>query len=367
MKILYDGEIFIRQRIGGINRYFINLINRLPSNYQPVLTTLNSRESSLPEHSNLKLHSYNRFGIKPGRLSYAIEPYYFQMIESSLSYDIFHPTYHYLLTRKRLKRRNRPIVLTVYDLLQELFPNLIDPDGREASFKKSAILAADVIICISENTKKDLINYYAIPEEKVFVTYLATDLDTSLANSLAPETQIPESPYILYVGSRHKHKNFNTLLESFACVVKCFNSVKLCVVSHPFQEQELQMIAEKGLQNHIQIISYINDDYLIKLYQNCLCFVYPSIYEGFGIPLLEAMLCKAPVIASCTSSIPEVVGEAGLLFNPMDTDELTDRLLYLLNNPSAREDLITKGIHQVSKFSWNNTVKQTLDIYSNLS
>jgi len=364
MKILYDGEIFIRQKVGGINRYFSNLISWLPHNYEPIITTLNTCESSLPDHANLKLLSYNRFGIKPGRLSYAVEPYYFEMIEKFSSYQIFHPTYHYLLTRKKLTKRNKPIVITVYDLLQELFPSFFD--SEEVHFKKAAILAADVIICISENTKKDLIDYYKISEEKIFVTYLAANLNASLTSCMASQISIPKSPYILYVGSRHKHKNFNVLLDSFGVLVKCIDDIKLCVVSHPFQEQELKIIADKGLQSHIKNISYVNDSDLVKLYQNCLCFVYPSIYEGFGIPLLEAMLCKAPVIASCTSSIPEIVGEAGLLFDPMATNELTDRLLFLFNNPAARQSLIAKGIHQASKFSWNKTVNQTLKIYRSL-
>ncbi|HYW21519.1 MAG TPA: glycosyltransferase family 1 protein [Nodularia sp. (in: cyanobacteria)] len=362
MQIFYDGEIYIRQSLGGINRYFYNLISRLPSEYEPIITSLKSYENNLPSHPNLTLHSYNRFGIKPGRLSFALEPYYFGLLEKVSNYQIFHPTYHYLLTREKLRKRKKPIVLTVYDLLQEVLPELIDPTGKETDFKKSAILAADVIICISESTKRDLLHYYPVSEEKVFVTHLATELNISL-NSESP---LPPSPYILYVGSRHGHKNFDRLLLAFSNLIKKDTNIKLCVVSHPFSDEENKRIFSLHLNEHIHLISWVDDSYLVKLYKNCLCFVYPSLYEGFGIPPLEAMICQAPVIASNTSSIPEVVGDAGLLFNPLSTDELTDRLLFLLDNSIVRQNLITRGLQQVKKFSWDKTVQQTVSIYNSL-
>lgn len=364
IKIFYDGEIYVRQRFGGINRYFDNIISRLPLDYEPILTTLKGYENSLPQHTNLTLHSYNRFGIKPGRLSFAIEPYYFRLLEKSSSFQIFHPTYHYLLTREKLRKKNVPVVLTVYDLLQEVVPELIDPKGEEVKFKKAAIMAADAIICISESTKKNLLKYYSVPEEKIFVTHLAADLNVKLAS----DRPILLKPYVLYVGSRLGHKNFSRLLDAFAHIAKLNKDLDLCVVSNcPLSNEELQKTKDKGIHDRLQIIVDADDSYLVKLYQNCLCFVYPSIHEGFGIPPLEAMLCEAPIIASDTSSIPEVVGEAGLLFNPFSTDDLVEKLVFLMDSPLTRQELITRGLSQVKKFSWDKTVQQTVSIYSSLS
>ncbi len=346
-KIFYDGEIYIRQRVGGINRYFDNIISKLPIDYEPILTTIKGYEETLPRHPNLTLHSYNRFGIKPGRLSFAIEPYYFRLLEKNSDFQIFHPTYHYLLTREKLQKKNVPFVLTIYDLLQEAVPELIDPMGKEVQFKKAAILAADVIICISESTKRNLLKYYPVSEAKIFVTHLATDLNVKLVSNRPTSP----NPYILYV----------------AIVAQLNKDVELCVVSNcPLSNEELQNAKDKGIQDRLHIIFDADDSYLVKLYQNCLCFVYPSIHEGFGIPPLEAMLCEAPIIASNTSSIPEVVGEAGLLFNPFSTDELADKLMFLIDNPIARQNFVLKGLNQVKKFSWDKTVQQTVSIYNSL-
>jgi glycosyltransferase involved in cell wall biosynthesis len=138
----------------------------------------------------------------------------------------------------------------------------------------------------------------------------------------------------------------------------------LCVVGSPFDLLEQRKIAEMNLDNHIQNFGYANDSHLAKLYRNCIAFVYPSLYEGFGIPPLEAMICQAPVIASNTSSIPEVVGDAGLLFDPSSITDLADRLLFILDNPTKRDHLISKGLEQAKKFSWDKTVKQTIKAYN---
>ena len=363
MRILYDGEIFSRQRVGGINRYFIELISRLPKEYNSCLTIVSSSHSTLPQNPGLKIYPYKRFGIKPGRLSFAIEPYYFRLLENLVSPDIFHPTYHYLLTRKKLAKRKIPTVLTVYDLLQERFPELIDPQRIEIQFKQAAILAADAIICISENTKKDLLNYYDVSQDKVFVTHLASDLKCT-EDIQNIDRRLSQKPYLLYVGSRLKHKNFLALLYAFHNVSQSIQDLDLFVVSSPFSQQEQKTIEEKKLTDKIHLISYINDNYLSQLYRNCLGFIYPSVYEGFGIPLLEAMQCHAPIIASNTSSIPEVVDDAALLFDPYSIDDLTDKIRYLVNDIDMREKLITKGIERVKSFSWDNTVNKTLEVYN---
>ena len=360
MKIFYDGEIFNRQKVGGINRYFFELISRLPQGYKPVLTTVSPCYSALPQNTTLRNYSYKRFSFKPGRLSFALEPYYFELIENLVNPDIFHPTYHYLLTRRKLiSKKRHATVLTVYDLLQEIVPDLIDPERVEIEFKKAAILAADVIICISENTKKDLIDHYNISSEKIYVTHLASNLRYHpSANTLTCE-----KPYLLYVGSRLKHKNFKVLLEAFNNISRSIKDIDLYVVSSPWSKIEAQEIEEKKLTDRIHLVSYVDDNYLANLYGNCLCFIYPSIYEGFGIPLLEAMQCQAPVIASGTSSIPEVVGDAALLFNPYSVDELTDMLKFIINHSDVRNSLALKGVEQAKKFSWDTTVNETLKVY----
>jgi glycosyltransferase involved in cell wall biosynthesis len=141
----------------------------------------------------------------------------------------------------------------------------------------------------------------------------------------------------------------------------------LCVVGTPFSNTERKLIAELGLVQAIEHYEQVSDAHLAKLYHHSVAFIYPSLYEGFGIPPLEAMACGTPVVASNRSSIPEVVGDAGLLFDPENMDELTDILITLTDDPSQRERLIARGQERAKAFSWDKTVSQTLEIYREVS
>jgi glycosyltransferase involved in cell wall biosynthesis len=360
MHILYDGEIYGAQKVGGISRYFDNIISRLPENYQPILTSPRSRNEPHPHHPNLKIFNYKRFGFKPGRVSYWLEKYYFRAVEATNNPQIFHPTYYSLLTHQEFQERRCPIILTVYDMIHEIFPHLIDKQGQFAEIKRRAILASDIILCISKSTKNDLLERNPLPENRVLITHLATEFNPSLEEN---NDFIPSRPFFLYVGSRGTYKNFNNLLIALAKIGSKIPDVLLCVVGSPFDSTEKEQISKLNLDNHIENFSYASDAHLAKLYRNCVAFVYPSLYEGFGIPLLEAMICQAPIIASNTSSFPEVVGDAGLLFDPTSVADLADRLLFMLDNPAERDILITKGLERVKHFSWDKTAAQTVEAY----
>jgi glycosyltransferase involved in cell wall biosynthesis len=360
MNILYDGKIYLMQTAGGINRYFANLINRLPAYYSPAITTCQPRNINFPHHPNLKNYFFQRCGFRPRRISYWLEKIYFQAIVKYQKFDLIHPTYYSALTRENIGKYQTPIVLTVHDMIHEMFY----PDSIDVEEKRTAINSATAIICISQNTKKDLLERYAIPEEKISVIYLASEIDASLAYG---SEVVPTSPYFLYVGNRLSYKNFDGLLLAFAKAASSNPEVKLCVIGSPFNPYEQELIANLGLTSRIEFYGYVNDSHLAKLYRCSVAFVYPSLYEGFGIPPLEAMGCGTAVVAANTSSIPEVVGDGGLLFNPNATHELADILLFLLDNPIERERIIAKGYQQNQKFSWDKTVAQTLDVYRSIT
>lgn len=360
MQILYDGYIYEQQTAGGINRYFANLISRLPETALPTISTCQPRNLNYPNHPNLKTFFYQRFGFKPGRFCYWLEKYYFQAVAHCNRFNIVHPTYYSLLSRQELNQSKYPVVLTVHDMIHELFASQIDPDGKQAEIKKKAILSAQAIICVSENTKRDLLARYSLPEEIVTVTHLASEIDASM--SYGTET-VPSQPYYLYVGGRGTYKNFDRLLSAFSQTISKHPEIKLCVVSSAFDSKEQQRISELQLEQSIEHYGYVSDRHLAKLYRCSIAFVYPSLYEGFGIPPLEAMSCGTPVIASNTSSIPEVVGNAGILFNPESSDDLADILLSVLDNPLERDRLIDKGYNKSKLFCWNQTVAQTMGVY----
>jgi glycosyltransferase involved in cell wall biosynthesis len=248
-------------------------------------------------------------------------------------------------------------------MIHDLFPNYTMNAAAEIEMKRRAVLNAQAVICISENTKQDLLNLYSIPERKVSVIHLASGIDATLSHGHDP---VPTNPYFLYVGMRAGYKNFDRLLRAFANAFGSSTEITLCVVGSQFSPNEQELIAQLNLRNRIEFYGEVSDTQLAKLYRCSVGFVYPSLYEGFGIPLLEAMSCGTAVIASNCSSIPEVVGDAGVCFDPTSVDEMSAALLLLANNPTYRERLVEKGQNRARMFSWEKTVEQTLNVYQSV-
>jgi len=360
MRILYDGSIYSSQVAGGINRYFANLISRLPQDYVPTLATSVLRDINFPSHPNLHTLYHKRFSFRPGRLAYWVEGHFFSLAYRFQHFDIIHPTYYSLLTQQDASHCRFPMVLTVYDMIHEIFY----PDDPTVEMKRRSVQSAQAIICISENTKQDLLERFSIPEEKITVTYLASEVDVSLSYG---SESVPDHPYYLYVGSRSSYKNFDSLVAAFAKVASVNAEVRLCVVGSTFNEVESKLIAEMGLSDRIEYYGQVSNNHLAKLYRCSVALIYPSLYEGFGIPPLEAMSCGTVAIVANSSSLPEVVGDAGLLFDPKSILDLADLMLFLLDQPVERDSLIAKGFERAKSFSWDKTVAQTLDVYRSLT
>ncbi len=364
MRILYDGQIYLYQTAGGINRYFANIISRLPEDFVPTLTTYKAPSVNYPTHPNLESFIYKINSFRPMRVSYSLEKCYFRAVTAFNSFDLVHPTYYSLLTGQEFNKCKYPIVLTVHDTIHEIFGEWLDRSGQEVENKRKAISAAQAIICVSENTKKDLLERYPLAEEKVTVIYQASEINASLAHGSEP---VPERPYYLYVGGRNEYKNFDGLLLGFAKAVSVRPDIALCVVGAPFNQTEEKLIADLKLTEYVENYRYVSDRHLAKLYRCSVAFVYPSLYEGFGIPPLEAMSCETVVVASNCSSIPEVVDDAGILFDPKSIGDLADILLSLLDNPTERDRLIARGHQRAQAFSWDKTAAQTLDVYKTVA
>jgi glycosyltransferase involved in cell wall biosynthesis len=363
MQILYDGQIYAAQTAGGINRYFGNIIDRLPPDAYPTLTTTHrTNKLHYPTHPNLRLQEFRNF--RPARISNRLRTRYFRWLGDRTAYDIQHPTYYDLLTNEPCSNRNGALVITVHDMIHELFADRLDPEGHTIRAKRDAIQAAQKLICVSENTKRDLLEIYPEVAEKVVVIYEASELILQQSYGNEP---VPSSSYFLYVGGRTKeYKNFDTLLFAFSKAISIHPGIQLCVVGSAFNESEQQQITALNLTDRIQHYQYATDTHLAKLYRCAQAFIYPSLYEGFGIPPLEAMACGTVVIAADSSSIPEVVGDAGILFPPKAAGDLADIMLDLLDSPSERDRLITKGFDQCRQFSWDETAEQTVAVYRSL-
>ena len=366
MRILYDGIIYSYQTAGGISRYFANLISRLPASVTPMMTATRGKGISFPTHPNFELHLRDhRLAPHIGRwAAKAWNQHCFRKLSQTANVSIYHPTYYTSVMGKRIVAPAVPTVLTVHDLIHERFREMLDPDGEHAELKRRAIERADAVICVSENTKADLLEYYRVDEAKISVIYHGSELANSLADDIAFDA---EQPYFFYVGSRDRYKNFGLLLDAYRRVVVRRPELGLRVAGPQFTQDELRAIGERGLERKVIHCGQVSDAELAKMYRQSLALVYPSLYEGFGIPPLEAMCCGTAVIASNCSSLPEVVGDAGMLFDPESVEQLTDCLAQIADDRELRAALIQRGHQQAAKFSWERMATETWSVYQQLT
>ncbi len=354
MKVLYDFQKFQAPGIRGIKRYFINL-NKF-SHYAPDIDTqiycpykYHQTYTHNPLHkiSNLtnrkRIHKRNVISTR-------------RHIQKE-NINLIHPTYYdpYVLELKI------PYVLTVFDLVHELFPKKFPFYDDTSQKKKMVIQNAKVIISISRNTKKDLVNYYKIKPELIKTIHLASSI--SLKNKI--ETNVPDN-YFTFVGARNSYKNFDNLIKAISPILMQSKINLLCVGGGKFTKQE-----KKLLDRH-QVIRLVSqrsatDNQLAFIYSKSLAVIYPSLYEGFGLPIVEAMGCDCPVITSNTSSPPEVAGNAGIYFDPYSIQSMRSTVQdYIGNLKNNQISQIKKGRKRIKKFTWRKTSEKTYEVYRSL-
>lgn len=366
MKLLYDHQIFSSQVYGGISRYFFELISRFSVHQEIELGLYLGYFINQYGLDKYRDNCFSYFGKKhepipkTARIFSLINSVKLFSFGKKFNPDIYHRTYY----GKHLNHINvnAQRVLTVYDMIHEKLPEYFSARDKTSYVKQNVIGTADGIIAISESTKRDLIEILNVPEEKIEVIYLANSLSKKRDNI---STQI-DFPFILYVGARNGYKNFKLLLETFSRSVNIKNNFKLlCFGGGPFSKEEVSLTRRFKLEDKVIQVSG-NDDLLADLYMQAAVFVYPSLYEGFGIPPLEAMHYGCPVIASNNSSIPEVVGNAGLLFEPTSSDELLANLDKVLNDMKLKNTLVDLGYQRESEFSWDKCAQETFNFYKSL-
>ncbi len=271
----------------------------------------------------------------------------------------------------------KPYVVSIHDIIHEYMPELYPEKLRffmSAFYPLSAKRAASVIT-ISENSKRDLMNHYGLSEDKVVVTYIGVSDDfypvkerERIDNALA-KYGIKDN-YILYIGRLEPRKNIPVLIRAFHDL-KAEKGIKEKLViggSKYFKYEEIfNTIKELNISDQVIYTDSIEDSDLPLIYNGASMFVYPSVAEGFGLPPLEAMACGTPVISTNASSIPEVVGDAGILTQPGDTKELAKAIYNVLSNKNLRKRLAQKGPERAKLFTWEKTAKETLEIYNRLN
>lgn len=356
--ILYDSQIFDFQRFGGISRYFCEIISRLNMKYD-----VSVRYS---ENYYLKKNKIARHRIALPQCLF--ERYKTKLLHKNLKFSkrllktsspyLLHTTYYEPYFLEYIG--NNPFVITVHDMTYERLPEYFSKD--EAAYiiqqKKEVISKASRIIAISENTKNDLIELLNIDQRKIDVIYHGTSMQRFSQNNTL---QLPQK-YILFVGSRYSYKNFDRFIEAFSLVAKNDNNLHLVCTGNKFSQEEENKLSELLIRSKtIQINA--SDKELSELYTRSSLFVFPSLYEGFGIPILEAFACHCPVAISNTSCFPEIAGDAAVFFNPYSVNEIATSIEKIIYNPHKSKELIIKGIERLKLYSWEKAVAKTEDTY----
>ncbi|MEH2246190.1 glycosyltransferase family 4 protein [Nostoc sp.] len=265
-------------------------------------------------------------------------------------------------------------VMNIYDLTFIKYPNYLDSVAKTYTQRvKRCLQWTDLVLTISESSKKDIIDYLEVAPEKVYITPLASryysDYLSAEKNIQALEKQVSydfSKPYLLFVSTIEPRKNINAIISAFNLLKKKYKI-----------EHQLILIGKKGWnyepifvdigsspwKNQIHHLDYLSDELVALFYSKADVFVYPSHYEGFGLPVLEAMTLGAPVVSANTSSIPEVTGDAAILIDPSDSVQLAEAILKVISDSQIRQELISKGRERAKLFSWERTAKETLKAY----
>jgi glycosyltransferase involved in cell wall biosynthesis len=367
VKILYDYQAFTRQFYGGVSRYFVELAKRLsivedtevqilaPLYINHYLKELDSgivsgrQLSKVPKAAGKLLNIYNRALTRSRAASY--RP------------DILHETY--FSKHSVSLQKNQARVVTVYDMIHERSPEYFPAWDKTAENKRLAVERADHVICISENTRRDLLGMIDVRGEKVSVVHLGFD---SQQASETPAERLLDEAYLLYVGIRSGYKNFSRLLEAYAGSRALRENYRLvCFGGGDFRHSEIQQIKNLKLSTDKLIWMGGSDKVLMNLYRHATAFVFPSLYEGFGIPPLEAMAHDCPVVCSSGSSISEVVGNAGEYFSPRDSATIAHAIEKVVSSQSRLAELRELGRQRIKRFAWDQCARSTHDIYASLS
>lgn len=360
MKILYDHQAFSMQKYGGISRYFFEVIGGVEKKqgFEIRLPIVLSANSYLKDMNHLR---YRRFEYIMKGFNWLVDyinRYYTvrKLAANTISFDVFHPTYFDPYFLPYLS--GKPYVLTIYDMIHELFPEYFSFFSKISANKERLARDASLIIAISENTKKDIIKIFRIAADKIRVIHLGV---TPLPPVYDIKIPVPEG-FLLSVGQRYEYKNFLTLVESIREILIRGNLYLISFGGGSFTRKEMAKLRELGISD--RVISLSGDDQVLAhLYRKAIAYVCPSRYEGFGIPVLEAMSCGCPVASSNASSLTEVGGDAASYFYPDDKASIEEAVDKIVSDKSYRLELVERGFVQVGKFTWEKAVDQTIGVY----
>lgn len=360
MKILYDHQVFSIQKYGGATKYFCELIQNLPAGYESNLSILLSDNQYLKENYEFFKKKNIPLPDKPfkgkdflKKKIYYLNKQYSRRSILANNYDLFHPTYYDDYFFEILKK---PYIITVHDLIAFKFENKNLKNETIRLQMEKVIKNANRIISISQNTKTDTIDMFNIDPEKIDVIYHGYKRQ-HVKNPLNRYGR-----YILFVGRRNGYKNFKTFLNAVSSLLRKENDLKVICVGEPFNKKEIAELTRLKVFEQTTSLT-VDEDSLNSLYSNAQLFVYPSLYEGFGMPILEAFANNCPVCLSNTSCFPEISGNAGVYFDPNDQESILEAVQKILYDTDYKNQIINAGKERLTDFSWEKTAQETVDSY----
>ena len=384
MKVLYDSRVFDLCRFGGISQYYAKLWQQFPEDVEPRLSILESENVHLHEcgfNFPVAQHTYRSFFPRVSfkgkfRLYNFLSknlPYFFHSSEQKNEYNFRHLLYKgdYDIVHltgvhghewvfKECVRLKKPIIVTCFDLIPEMYYGNKYVQ-REHDY---AYAMATRIIAISQNTKNNLCDFYKVSPEKVDVTHLGCDVEVKSPSEL--NDSIRKMRYILYVGKRNGYKNFDFFVHSVVPILRNDSSLMVVCTGPSFSKVESDFLEQLGVRPRF-VHLFVSDNQFPQLYHNAIAFVFPSLYEGFGLPILDAFANGCPVLLANASCFPEVGGDAALYFNPKDEDDFRRQLLRMIGDDdeasNLRADLVARGKERVKLFSWKKCANETAEVY----
>jgi glycosyltransferase involved in cell wall biosynthesis len=268
-------------------------------------------------------------------------------------------------------------IITIHDLIPYVMPETVGKGYLLKFLKEMPIIieGSSGIITVSEFSKRDILKFFPIDEKKIYVTPLAADkkytpLDKIFCRNFLKTQYNLEDPFVLYLGGFSERKNVASTLIAFSKIYIDLDKKYNLVIVGGYKDSSqrlLKLTDELNISSHVIFTGFVPEEHLPIFYNCCDTFIYPSFYEGFGLPPLEAMNCGAPVIASNLTSIPEVVGDGGILINPYDISEISLAMGNVLSNEKLKSELSYKGLKRAKEFSWQNTALKTLKVYESVN
>lgn len=362
MRIIIDHQIFSSQKFGGGSRYFVELakgLNKVPEVQIEIYAPLhcNNYLQEVKGFNGIKLKAIPKIYRFIQPIDHLMSKIHFQCHPLALVHETY---YQY----KSAVPKNCPAVVSAFDLIHEKYHENFRIKDETTLRKRAALRRATHVIAISESTRRDYIEYFNIPPDKITTVLLGTSfpiIDDSIRCTNSPQTR----PYILFVGSRYGYKNFERVIEAYfssRLLVTEFDLI--CFGGGAFTSQERNFIEHHGgsFAEQVNQISG-SDTYLYEYYRHARMLVYPSLYEGFGLPPLEAMAAGCPVACTNTSSVPEVVGDAALMFNPMQVEEIRICLERIAFDSTLAAEMVKRGIVRARELNWKKCVEETVEVY----